>query len=68
MTDVKYPDAYVQLSGEDGNAFSIIGAVRAAIKDAGYGYKAAVDFSEEALESPSYDDLLRLCMETVNVS
>lgn len=67
MTQVKYPEAYAQLTGEDGNEFNIIATVRRAIKDAEYGYEAALTFAEEAMRTESYGDLLRLCGETVNV-
>lgn len=67
MSQVKYPDAYAQLTGEDGNAFNIITIVRRAIKDADYGYEAALEFSQTAMDCESYDDLLRLCDETVNI-
>jgi len=30
--EIKYPDVHVQLSGQDGNAYTIMGAVSAALK------------------------------------
>ena len=35
MNEVKYPETIVQLVGLDGNAFSIFGRCRAAMKHAG---------------------------------
>lgn len=68
MIQVKYPHAYAQLSGEDGNAFNVICIVRRAIKEADYGYAAAAEFAEQAMGCESYDALLHLCAETVHVS
>lgn len=65
--DTKFPDVEVQLSGRDGNAFAIIGAVSMALKRSGHK-EAADEFATAALASPSYDDLLRLAMSTVQVS
>ena len=63
---VKYPDVTVQLTGQDGNAFSIMGRVSQAIRKA-HGQEAGKQFSTEAMMSSSYDALLQLVMETVNV-
>jgi hypothetical protein len=60
-----YPKVTVQLSGEDGNAFAIMGAVRKALKKAGY-HGAAEDFMEEAMEG-DYDHLLQTAMKYVDV-
>jgi hypothetical protein len=64
MTDVKYPDVEVQLSGQDGNAFAILGAVRKALRKAGH------DTSEFMAEATSgdYDHLLQTCMKYVTVN
>lgn len=63
--DPKYSDVTVKLTGEDGNAFVIIGRVRRALKRSGYP-EAADEFTAEA-QKGDYDALLRLAMETVNV-
>ena len=55
----------VRLIGEDGNAFAIIGRVSTALKKAGY-HQEAKDFTEKCF-SGDYDNILRLCMEYVNV-
>jgi hypothetical protein len=57
----------VQLIGTDGNAFSIIGKVSRALKDAGEPERAR-RFREEALASPSYDELLALTFKYVDVA
>lgn len=77
-TQVKYPEIEVQLTGGDGNAFAIIGAVSKAIKregvaagyfvDSAEAYRAAEAYSAEAQQSESYDALLQHAMRTVNVS
>ncbi len=66
MANTTYPDITVQLSGTDGNAFSVIGKVQKAIRSA-EGVDAARRFSEEAMQAGSYDELLQFCMSTVNV-
>lgn len=63
----KFPDVEVQLTGEDGNAFFIMSRVRKAMERAGYREEAKAYF-DAGFESPSYDDLLRLTMETVSVA
>lgn len=64
---VKYPNIKVRLTGRDGNAFVIMGAVTSALKKAG-APKAELDlFREEAL-SGDYNNLLRTCMNWVVVS
>lgn len=66
MSTVKYPDVTVKLVGSDGNAFAIMGNVSRAIK-VKHGLEASKQFSNEAMMSASYDALLQLVMETVNV-
>ena len=67
MSDVKYPDIEVQLSGEDGNAFAIMGAVSKALRRAGVDAEEIVNFRLEATAS-DYDNVLATCMRWVNVS
>jgi len=61
----KFPDVHVQLTGRDGNAFVIIGAVSSALKRAGHR-EASDEFIKEAT-SGDYDHLLRTAMEYVEV-
>ena len=65
--DVKYPDVAVRLSGTDGSAFSIIGRVAGALRRE-VSREAAKEFSDAAFECGSYDQVLQLCMRTVDVS
>lgn len=57
----------VQLSGEDGNVFSIIARVGKALKRAGQP-ELAEEFSNKAFDAGSYDEVLRLCDEYVEVA
>ncbi len=65
MSEPKYPDIEVQLSGEDGNAFFIIGRVRKAMRRAGVEDSELDAFNEEAM-SGDYDNVLRTAMKWVN--
>ena len=65
MNDPLYPDVEVQLTGEDGNAFFIIGRVSRALKAAGHK-EAAESFIEEAT-SGDYGNVLRTCVKYVTV-
>lgn len=65
--DVKFPDVNVQLTGADGNVFVIIGEVSRALKKAGHREEARM-FTGDAMSCGSYDEVLQLCLKTVNVS
>ena len=64
--DVKYPDITVQLTGQDGNAYFILGAVSGALKKAGVGGDEVKKFMAEAT-SGDYYHLLGVCMDWVDV-
>ena len=55
----------VQLSGEDGNAYAVMGKVRTALKDGGHA-DLVKPFTKEAM-SGNYDHLLLTAMEYVEV-
>jgi len=57
----------VELIGEDGNVFSIIGRVSRALKDAGQEDRAK-EYTELAFGSKSYDEVLALTLEYVEVA
>lgn len=65
MTDVKYPEVTVELIGQDGNAFAILGAVKKALRR-NVSEEAATAYYQEAT-SGDYDNLLRVTAQTVNV-
>lgn len=56
----------VRLTGEDGNAFNILGLVRKGLKGAGATQQELDTFYSEAT-SGDYDNLLRVCCRWVNV-
>lgn len=60
--DVKYPEVEVQLSGEDGNAFFIIGRASRAARLAGLTQEQIDEFQGEA-RSGDYDHVLQTCMK-----
>ena len=64
--EVTYPDVTVQLTGQDGNAFVLIGIVRTAIRKA-HGQEAADTFAHEAMSCKSYAELLGYLQDTVHV-
>jgi len=63
----KYPNVEVQLSGEDGNAFFIIGRVTKALKRAGANAEDVKAFTDDAM-SGDYDNVLRAAMRYVSVA
>jgi hypothetical protein len=60
----KFPDVHVDLEGEDGNAFSILGRTRRALLRGGATADELTEFQEEAMGG-DYDHLLRTVMEWV---
>jgi hypothetical protein len=66
-TDVKYPGIKVRLTGQDGNAFVIIGRVLSAMKKAKVSQDDMDAFIAEA-QSGDYDHLLQTCFKWVDVS
>jgi hypothetical protein len=67
MSDVLYPQVHVQLDGEDGNAFAIIGRCLKAARRAGLAAGSIAAFQLEAT-SGDYDNLLTTCMKWFDVS
>lgn len=64
---VRYPEIEVQLTGNDGNAFAILGNVRRAMVRAKVPESDIKEFMQEAMDG-DYNQLLVTCMEWVNVS
>lgn len=62
----KHPDVTVQLSGEDGNAFSIISRVMRALRRAKVADVQIEEFRKEAMAG-DYDHVLRTCLNWVEV-
>lgn len=63
----KYENVTVNLVGEDGNAFAIMGRVSKALQRAGAS-KAERDAYYNEATSGDYDNLLRVTMSWVNVT
>ena len=65
--NVKHPEIEVQLTGEDGNAFAILGNVRKALRQGGVPKDEIVEFTAEATAG-DYDHLLQTVMTWVEVA
>jgi len=65
QTEPKYPDITVQLTGNDGNAFAIMGAVRKALRRAGVSAEEIAEYVKQSTAG-DYDNLLRVAMSWVN--
>lgn len=66
MSKPKYPEVEVQLSGENGNAFVIMGRVTQAMRRAEVPKCEIEQYQEDAM-SGDYDNLLQVTMKWVNV-
>lgn len=62
----KFPGIHVELVGQDGNAFAILGRVKTAMQRGGVSSEEISKFMEKAM-SGDYDNLLRTVLETVTV-
>lgn len=65
-TTPKHPEITVRLTGTDGNAFSILGAVTRALRSAGVSQEERTAFMNEAT-SGDYNHLLQTAMAWVNI-
>lgn len=65
---VKYPNVKVQLTGEDGNIFNLIGIVRRHLRDNRVSAEVIKQFVDEVTASGSYDEALAVIMSWVDVS
>lgn len=64
----KFPAVHVQLSGEEGNVFSIIGRVRSALMQGGATEQDLQGFWVAISAATSYNDTLRTIMQWVETS
>ena len=64
--EVRFPGIVVQLTGEDGNAFTVLGTVRRALKEGGVDAETISEFFADATKV-GYDDLLATMMRRVTV-
>ena len=65
--EVKHPEIHVQLVGQDGNAFAIIGRCLSAMRQAGLSKEERDEFQNEAT-SGDYNNRLITCMEWFDVN
>jgi hypothetical protein len=63
---IRFPEVHVRLSGEDGNAFSILSRVQREMRRAGIPEEVIEQFIDEAT-SGDYDHLVATCMRWVDV-
>lgn len=63
----RYPDLDVQLTGQDGNAFMVLGLVTKALRGHGVPDDEVDEFMQQATAG-DYDHLLATCMRWVNVN
>lgn len=66
MTECKYPEVEVELIGQDGNAFYILGAVKKALLAHDVGKEEVNKYLEECM-SGDYDHLLSTTMQWVTI-
>ena len=66
IMSVKYPEIEVELVGQDGNAFAILGKVQKALRRANVSEEEIKKYLDEAM-SGDYNHLLRTTMEWVEV-
>lgn len=62
----KYPDIVVELTGQDGNAFNVLGLVNRALREDGVPKEERDQFMREATAG-DYDNLLQTAMKWVTV-
>jgi len=66
MSDVRYPEIEVQLTGNDGNAYFILALVRKAMRRADVSKEVQDEFLSEATNG-DYNHLLATCTKWVTV-
>lgn len=66
MAEIRYPDVRVRLTGRDGNALAIVGAVSRALRDAHVSRQDVEAFQAEALAG-DYEKVLRVALSWVTV-
>ena len=65
--ETKYPEVEVELTGQDGNAFAIMGRVAGALKKAGVPKEEVAEYMKESM-SGDYNHLLQTAMRWVSVA
>lgn len=62
----KYPDVQIELAGQDGNAFFILGKCLQAMRKAGLSQQERDVFKAEATDG-NYDHLLQTCIKWFDI-
>lgn len=62
----KYPDIQIELVGQDGNAFFILGKCLQAMRCAGLSQQERDAFKAEAIDG-NYDHLLQTCIKWFDI-
>lgn len=65
--DIKYPEIEVQLVGNDGNSFAIMGRVNQALRRGGVSKEERDEYMTDSM-SGDYNNVLATAMAWVNVS
>jgi hypothetical protein len=65
--EIKYPEVEVQLTGNDGNAYAVMGAVQKALRRAEVPQHEIEQYLNQSM-SGDYDNLLRVAMRWVTVN
>jgi len=63
----KYPNIHVQLSGTDGNAYAILGAVQKGLRDGGVDKDECDTFYSEAT-SGDYNNVIQTAIRWVDIT
>lgn len=63
-TEPRYPNITVQLSGNDGNAFAVMAAVRKALRRAGVSSEEISEYVKQSTAG-DYDNLLKVATSWV---
>jgi len=63
---VKFPEIEVQLTGNDGNSFAIMGTVQKALKKAKVSQEDIDQYMRDSMNG-DYNNLLQVAMKTVTV-
>lgn len=66
MSEIRFPDVHVKLTGIDGNAMSIMAAIAKGLRHGGHQDKVS-EFMGEAM-SGDYDNVITTAMRWVKVS
>lgn len=65
--EVKYPEITVQLTGQDGNIFGLIGICTRAMRRANVSMEECNHFVDEVTSAKNYNEALAVIMRWVDV-